>query len=397
MNRLKKGKIVSVNIPLLFCVFVVLCLNTSCASVNKRAKSTLEIIQKNYGIAGSELLRETFPFDENHKATYLVDTEQANLPNQYSYLWPFSGYLTAAGVLIENTKTNKYKKLLDEHVLQGLNSYYDTRRLPPAYASYINTAPLSGRFYDDNVWIGIDFTDLYLHTGEKQYLNKAVEVWQFIESGTDSILGGGIYWCEQKKRSKHTCSNAPGAVYALKLFEATKDSAYFHKGAKLYEWTKQNLQDPNDFLYYDNINVNGNVDKAKFAYNSGQMMQAAALLYNFTQKAEYLKDAQNIAKSAYEHFFNEFTNEKGETFRLPNKGNVWFTAVMSRGYIELYHLDKDKRYIDSFKKSLDYAWEHMRDENGLFNTDWSGKTKDKSKWLLTQFAMVEMYARITKL
>ena len=78
-----------------------------------------------------------------------------------------------------------------------------------------------------------------------------------------------------------------------------------------------------------------------------------------------------------------------------NKGNVWFTAVMLRGYIELYQIDQNKTYLDAFQKNLDRAWIYMRDaENGLFNKDWSGKEKEDSKWLLTQFAMVEMYARM---
>jgi hypothetical protein len=38
-----------------------------------------------------------------------------------------------------------------------------------------------------------------------------------------------------------------------------------------------------------------------------------------------------------------------------------------------------------------------KDENGLFNQDFSGTKKDKNKWLLIQTAMVEMYARIAKL
>ena len=66
---------------------------------------------------------------------------------------------------------------------------------------------------------------------------------------------------------------------------------------------------------------------------------------------------------------------------------------MLRGFIELYHLDNNKTYIDAFDKNLDYAWTHTRDNNGLFNTDWSGEKKDDKKWLLTQAAMVEMYAR----
>ena len=82
--------------------------------------------------------------------------------------------------------------------------------------------------------------------------------------------------------SKNTCSNAPGSVLALKLFEATQDSTYFTKGKRLYEWTKATLQDSTDYLYFDNIALDGKIGKAKFAYNSGQMMQAATLLYQLT-------------------------------------------------------------------------------------------------------------------
>lgn len=73
---------------------------------------------------------------------------------------------------MEATKDNKkdfgnYQKLLDEKVLPGLAEYFDTRRMPEAYASYIKDAPLSDRFYDDNVWLGIDFTDVYLMTSKR--------------------------------------------------------------------------------------------------------------------------------------------------------------------------------------------------------------------------------------
>ena len=76
------------------------------------------------------------------------------------------------------------------------------------------------------------------------------------------------------------------------------------------------------------------------------------------------------------------------------QGDVWFTAVMLRGFIELYHIDHNKTYLDSFNKSLDHAWEHARDEKGLFNTDFAGNNRNERKWLLTQAAMVEMYVRL---
>lgn len=67
---------------------------------------------------------------------------------------------------------------------------------------------------------------------------------------------------------------------------------------------------------------------------------------------------------------------------------------MFRGFVELYGIDHNSLYIDAFRENLDFAWTEMREKNGLFNDDWRGKTKNDSKWLLTQFAMVEMYARL---
>ena len=283
---------------------------------------------------------------------------------------------------------------MENKVLPGLEEYFDTRREPCAYSSYISSQPLSDRFYDDNVWLGIDFTDSYRMTEKQAYLEKAKLIWKFILSGKDDVLGGGIYWCEQKKESKNTCSNAPGAVFALKLFQATQDDAYLKEGKELYEWTKKNLEDSKDHLYFDNISLNKKIGRAKFAYNSGQMMQAAALLYQITKQKSYLEDAQNIAEGCHKHFFTQFTSPDGQTFQLLKKGNIWFTAVMLRGFIELYQIDHNKTYLTDFQKSLDYAWHHARDERGLFQTDWSGTDKNEKKWLLTQAAFIEMYGRL---
>lgn len=362
-----------------------------------KGAATLDSIYKYYSANGTQLLRENYPFDDQFKATYLNNLDQENKLNPYAFLWPFSGTFSAVSALLESTGEPQFRNMLDSGVLVGLQEYYDTRLVPPAYASYISSAEPSERFYDDNIWLGIDFVDCFQTTKELKYLEKAEMIWKFIESGMDTTLGGGIYWCEQKKESKNTCSNAPGAVYSLKLFQATKDSSYLKQGLSLYQWTKQTLMDTQDGLYFDNISVGGSVDKTKYAYNSGQMIQAAALLHNITQDVGYLADAQRTAESAHQYFMHEFTPANGKPFRLINKGNTWFTAVMFRGFVELYKIDKNSIYVDDFAKSLDYAWEHARDSNGLFSTDLSGETTETVKWLLTQAAMVEMYARMAEI
>lgn len=359
------------------------------------ATQTMKQIYHLFGNAENQLLLERFPFDEGFKADYLNNTEQASQQKKYAYLWPFSGSFSAVNALMElPKKKSEYQKMLDQKVLVGLTGYRDQKRLPVGYASYLNTAPASDRFYDDNIWLGIDFTDSYLLTKKKEYLAKAKEVWAFVKSGEDDLLGGGIYWCEQKKESKNTCSNAPASVFALKLYEATKDNHYLEEGRRLYHWTKEKLEDPNDGLYWDNMGLNGHVDKAKYSYNSGQMLQAAALLYQLTQEKQYLMDAQKLGEACYSYFFHDVS---GQEFKLLKNSNLWFHAVMMRGFISLFEQDRNPKYMTAFANNLHYAWKHMRDEKGLFYTDWTLKDRKETKGLLDQCAFVEMYARLAKL
>jgi len=358
------------------------------------AIQTLDSIYSKFGNTKNQLLAEKYPFDENFKADYLDNNQQAEQQKKYAYLWPFSGSFSAVNTLMELPKTKKaFQLILDKKVLMGLKEYRDESRSPIGYASYLNTAPPSDRFYDDNIWLGIDFTDSYIHTKKINYLTSAKEIWNFVKSGEDGKLGGGVYWCEQKKESKNTCSNAPASVFALKLFMATNDRYYLQEGERLYEWTKRNLQDPEDKLYWDNMQLNGKIGKAKFSYNAGQMLQAAALLYKLTKNNRYLEDAQQLAEACFGYFFE--TKEKLDFPKLKNS-NLWFHAVMMRGYIELAVVNGDQKYLTVFAKNLEFAWQHMRDKEGLFSADWTLKDQHKSKWLLDQCAFVEMYARLAK-
>lgn len=62
-------------------------------------------------------------------------------------------------------------------------------------------------------------------------------------------------------------------------------------------------------------------------------------------------------------------------------------------FIELYQADKNETYLDSFSKSLDYAWDMHGMRKGCSTQTSAGKTQDNRRWLLTQAAMVEMYAQ----
>jgi len=377
------------------CCFDVHAQDTSSTDIHyQRSLELLNRIDQLYLVPdGTCLYRENYPHDDAYRASYLAEGEVPEKGNDYAYLWPFSGSLSSYTALLEQSKAQHLKEQLEGQILVGLTHYLDQRN-PAAYASYIQGAALSDRFYDDNIWIGIDFTDLYLNSKEVSYLNQAKQIWTFIESGMDDILGGGIYWVEQNKSSKNTCSNAPGIVYLAKLYQATEDPYYLQKAIDLYTWTQAKLRDPSDYLYWDNMDLAGKVDKTKFAYNTGQMIQAGALLYELTKDKNYLKEAQQSAKSAYYYFFD---HHSASAYPVLKKTDNWFIAVMMRGFVELYHLDGNKEYLAAFEQNLNFAWNHMRDEQGLFGKDWTAGEQPRRKWLLDQFALVEMLARLSKL
>jgi len=168
-----------------------------------RAKATLQQIFSLYNSGHHHLLNETYPYKQDNKASYLAGDDTLT-GRRVAYLWPTSGVFSGVNALLKTTGNKQYRQLLETDVLPGLKQYFDSVRKPACYQSYIVSAGKSDRFYDDNVWLSLDFCESYMLTKKPEYLKKSIETWQFVLSGWDEQLGGGIYWCEQKKQSKNT-------------------------------------------------------------------------------------------------------------------------------------------------------------------------------------------------
>mgnify|MGYP000552956076 FL=1 len=94
------------------------------------------------------------------------------------------------------------------------------------------------RFYDDNVWIGLDMAEWYIITRDKRYLTQAEAVWNYLaQYGWDETCGGGVHWRElnEPSRSKNTCSTAPTGVLSCILYQLTNKQIYLDKALKKYE------------------------------------------------------------------------------------------------------------------------------------------------------------------
>jgi rhamnogalacturonyl hydrolase YesR len=234
------------------------------------------------------------------------------------------------------------------------------------------------RYYDDNEWIGITALDAYARKKQKSDLALGKMMYDFVMTGYNQVLGGGIYWKEGDTGSKNTCSNGPAALVALQLYQATKNKAYLDTAIKIVNWTNSKLQRP-DKLYWDNISTKGNnnIGKATFSYNTGTMLESYVYLYEITKEKKYLDEANAIADSSLEFFYG-----KGK-FR----DGYWFNAVLLRAYQHLLKFNKDTKYVAGFKKALDNAIANDKNELGVF------KDNKGAQNLVEQGGMLEILAR----
>ncbi|MEJ7695049.1 glycoside hydrolase family 76 protein [Daejeonella sp.] len=292
---------------------------------------------------------------------------------EYTYIWSLCALYQAAN---EIEKLEPKAKLMAP-LLKIMYDYFKPAPPKPGFSDYIMKLKPGERYYDDNEWIGITALDAYSRTKQKSDLELGKLIYDFIMSGYDQTLGGGIYWKEGSASSKNTCSNGPGVLVALQLYQATKNKAYLDTAIKIFNWTKEKLQAPST-LYYDNIRTkDGSISKPVLSYNTGTMLQANIYLYEITGDKKYLQEANVMADSSLSFFYAH------DKFR----DGFWFNAVLLRAYQHLLKYNSDKKYILGFKKCLDDALKNNKNEDGLF----VGKEGVQS--LVEHGGMLEILAR----
>jgi rhamnogalacturonyl hydrolase YesR len=357
-----------------------------------RADLMFDKVWEHYRVPGFPgLFSENYPSGTNVNLDYFQGDKVKEKP--VSFLWPFSGMFSAANVLVKFPDLKqKYQKYLDT-LNRGVSAYRDTTRSPIGYQAYPVALEKSDRYYDDNALVCIDYAEAYLNTKDTAYVVKAKEVFDFILSGWDNKLGGGVYWLEGHHDQKPACSNGMATLATLKLYQCTNDSVYLNWGKRFYDWMHSKLRNP-DGIYYNDIKMDGNPNKVYYTYNTGSMLEASVMLYHFTKDIKYLKEAELVAENALKFFSNGSKEEHLFNIDLP-----WFVTVLFRGYEALYRVNHNPRYIKAIASDLDNAWEKSSDQYGFLAAKWARDeaAKKKPKWLLDQACIAELYGRISLL
>jgi len=79
-------------------------------------------------------------------------------------------------------------------------------------------------------------------------------------------------------------------------------------------------------------------------------------------------------------------------------GHTWFNAILMRGYVELYRIDKNRKYIDAYEQMFSNLWlspqGHNRSMQLLNYKDFRGLTPQDDWEVIYIGACVEMLAQL---
>jgi hypothetical protein len=237
------------------------------------------------------------------------------------------------------------------------------------------------RYYDDNEWIGLAAMQAYDATGDEKYLRHAERTFRFVRSGQHDQ--GGLYWLEQDKVARHTCSMGPGGELAMQLYEATGREEYLEFGkeqaAALAATTRRD-----DHLYGDSRNDNGSFDPTVYSYNQGTPIGLDVMLFKATGERRYLDRAKQSADAALRYYA-----EGDRLWKQP----PCFNAIYFRNLLALQAISPDPRILAQLDGYLDKVWREARNpETGLFDQGGIGKYGDEPGNVLDQGALSQLYA-----
>ncbi len=217
------------------------------------------------------------------------------------------------------------------------------------------------RYYDDNAWMTLGLLDVYEVTRDHQYLDWARETFRFVMSGEDDRQGGGIYWREQVRDGKNTCSTAPAALAALRLYQNTHEYEYYDIALRLYSWMNATLLDT-DHLYSDHITPDGIVDRSKWSYNSALMIEVNTRLHAVTGQGMYLDEAEQIARAAEQRWINASTGAIVD--------DAPFAQHLADAFLSLYEEKGDTYWLHLVERALRFLHQQGTDPNGHYSRRW---------------------------
>ncbi len=305
------------------------------------------------------------------------------------------------------THDSRYKQIFDNGYKTPIGDGSHENRTGILWTSYGDKAtygtisPCFGNpFIDDMEWHALTLIRLYEATQEAIYLSEAQKLFDQIwtkgwnPSFTEVGGNGGFIWSYSSGSwTKNACSNNPGCLTAIRLYEMSQKGSYatdsnpaylnedYLAKAKLsYNWIRAMLFNKQTGMVYGGVEADGSINKSfTLSYDQGTFIGAAHHLYIATDDRSYHHDAVKAVAYAMGAGItsNGILRDEGA-----GGDNSTFKGIFVRyatEYVNDKRIDKTSRtaLYDFLKTNAITLWNKglARDESGaptgLFTPDWS--------------------------
>lgn len=188
----------------------------------------------------------------------------------------------------------------------------------------------------------------------------------------DTNLGGGLWWTTANN-TKNACVNAPAAICAMYLYQATGDATYKTKAKQILDWMVTKLYVPGTGEVKGAMNAAGVITEGARTYTQGTFIGACSLLHNAYPSDNY----KAMGAKAMDYTKISMCNAQG---LLPDEYDTddcqGFKAIFARWACRFV---KDHSYQSTYAAWLNYnaaeAWNY-RNSNGLMWGQWWHRTPD---------------------
>lgn len=157
---------------------------------------------------------------------------------------------------------------------------------------------------------------------------------------------------------KMACINYPTVIAAMTLYNITGDKNYLNKACEIYDWARNNLLNQETGIIADSRHGNGEPAWISQLYNQGTAIGAAMLMYNETKDNKFLEDAILSA----DYVMNITSDKEGY---LPIRTGIEqgiYTAIFAEYIAQLIKDGRQTQYISWMNKNINTGWKN-RDKN----------------------------------
>jgi hypothetical protein len=284
---------------------------------------------------------------------------------QPAFMWSAGVQLTALAAA-SRTAPDEHRERLFAYI-DRMDEYWKTEDGIAGY-DVLPAPAVPDRYYDDNAWIVLALVEAYEINGDPALLERAEATMRYVLSGEDEQLGGGIFWREKRCNSKNTCSNAPAVAALLRLYEHGEKDEWLAAARRLHAWTIEHLQDDDDHLMWDNLRLDGRLDRRKFSYNTALVIRSLSLLHKITGEQSWLDEAQRMARAAETHWCDAGTGAVRDSGR--------FAHMLLEAFLAVHAADGDPRWLATVDRSLRYLHEEIRDPASRYPHSWGRPTEE---------------------